>query len=79
MSQIAGNPAAGIGGLALGIGTNGPLVHLFGNGDPNTLTDNSIFTAAVGSLFSRLDGGTSTSLYVKTAFAAGASGVWTGK
>ena len=81
MSQITGNASAGIGGifLALGAGGIGQVVHLVGNGDPNTLTDQSIFTAAVGSLFSRLDGGTSTSLYVKTAFVAGASGTWTGK
>jgi len=67
MPQITGNPAAGIGGMQLATGLAGPLVHLWASGDPNTLTDNSVISAAVGSLFSRLDGSTSTSLYVKSA------------
>src|SRR5713226_5608443 len=37
-------PAVGIGGLQLGLGLNGvgQLVHLFGSGDPNTITDDSV-------------------------------------
>jgi hypothetical protein len=67
--QIVGNPSAGIGGQMLGLGPGGvgQLVHLFGSGDPNSATDPSVLTACVGSLWSRLDGSTSTSLYVKTA------------
>lgn len=77
MAQITGNVAAGIGGMMLGLGANavGQLVHLWGVNDPNTLTDNSIISAATGSLFSRLDGSTSTSLYVKTAL----PNTWTAK
>jgi hypothetical protein len=82
MSQIVGNPSAGIGGHMLGLGLNGvgQVVHLFGSGDPNANTDASVASAAVGSLFSRLDGpSTTTCLYVKTAYVAGAAGTWTGK
>jgi hypothetical protein len=79
MSQVVGNPSAGIGGIQLGLGLNGvgQLVYLFAAGDPNTLTDPSILRAAVGSLFSRLDAPDSThALYVRTAFPAN---TWTAK
>lgn len=77
MSQIIGNPAAGIGGIFLGAGIGGPVVHLIGSGDPNTLTDGSVTGAAVGSLWSRLDAPDSThALYVKT---AAAGNTWTAK
>ena len=76
MAQITGNPAAGIGGMQLGIGANGPLVHLWGNGDPNAISDGSVVSAALGSLFTRLDSPDSSHfLYVKTA----APNTWTGK
>jgi hypothetical protein len=78
MAQIIGNPSAGISGHMLGLGLNGvgQLVHLAGSGDPNANTDPSVASAAVGSLWSRLDGATSTScLYVKTAM----PNVWTAK
>ena len=38
MAQTIGNPAAGIGGMQLGMGASGPLVHLWATGDPNTRT-----------------------------------------
>jgi hypothetical protein len=86
MSQITGNPAANIGGLSLGLGglvagiPQGSLVILWSSGDPNTLgAQKSIQQAAIGSVYLRLDGGTSTSLYVKESFAVGAAGVWVGK
>jgi hypothetical protein len=76
MSQITGNPSANIGGLSLGAGVSGPLVHLWGYGDPNANTDASITSAALGSLYSRLDGVSATTfLYVKTAL----PNTWTGK
>ena len=77
MSQIIGNPSAGIGGIQLGLGAgSAPLMHLFGQGDPNGITDASVTSAAVGSLFSRSDGPDSTHcLYVKTA----APNTWTAK
>lgn len=78
MSQIIGNTSAGIGGIQLGLGLNGvgQLVHLFGSGDPNANTDPSVASAAVGSLWSRLDAPDSThALYVKTAL----PNTWTGK
>jgi len=77
VSQIVGNAAAGIGGLMLGLGPGGvgQVVHLFGVGDPNANTDPSVLSACVGSLWSRLDGSTSTSLYVKTAL----PNTWTAK
>lgn len=78
MSQVVGNPSAGIGGiqLGLGIGGVGQVVHLFGCGDPNSVTDPSVASAAVGSLWSRLDGPDSTHcLYVKTAL----PNTWTNK
>jgi hypothetical protein len=78
MAQIVGNPSAGIGGHMLGLGLNGvgQLLHLFGSGDPNTITDPSVLSAAVGSLWSRLDApSTTTGLYVKT----GLPNTWTNK
>lgn len=78
MPQIVGNVSAGIGGHMLGLGANGQgqLVHLLGTGDPNSLTDASITSAAIGSLYSRLDGPDSTHcLYVKT----GLPNTWTAK
>lgn len=78
MSQIVGNPSAGIGGLMLGLGLNGvgQVVYLFAAGDPNANTDPSVASAAVGSLYSRLDGPDSTHcLYVKTAL----PNTWTAK
>ena len=82
MSQIIGNAEAGIGGIMLGLGLAGvgQIVHLFGAGDPNTITDASVVGACVGSLWSRLDAPDSThALYVKTAIVAGAPGTWTAK
>jgi hypothetical protein len=78
MAQLVGNPSAGIGGHMLGLGLNGvgQVVHLFGSGDPNTVTDASVTNAAVGSLWSRLDAPSAvTALYVKTAM----PNVWTAK
>jgi hypothetical protein len=78
MAQIIGNPTAGIGGFMPGLGVNGvgQVVHPFGSGDPNTITDESVTSAAVGSLWSRLDApSTTTALYVKT----GLPNTWTGK
>jgi len=76
--HVVGNPSAGIGGvhLGLGLGQKGAVVILFGAGDPNAITDASVLNAAVGSLWLRLDGGTSTTLYVRTAFPAN---TWTPK
>lgn len=82
MAQIIGNPSAGISGHMLGLGLNGigQLVHLAGSGDPNANTDPSVASAAVGSLWSRMDAPDSThALYVKTLFASGAPGTWTAK
>lgn len=79
MSQITGNPNAGIGGLQLGIGAGGvgQVVILFGPGDPNANTDPSVLSAAVGSLWLRMDGPSSvTCLYVRTSVAGN---VWTAK
>ena len=62
----------------IGVGSNGvgQVVILFGSGDPNSVTDASLNGAAVGSLWSRLDGPDSTRcLYVKTAL----PNTWTAK
>lgn len=54
-----------------------PVIHAAGNGDPNSSTDSLITSAAVGSLYSRLDAPDSThALYVKT---AALNNVWTNK
>ena len=67
MAQLIGNPSNGTGGQMLGLGANGmgQLVHLFGPGDPADSQDASVLSAAVGSIYSRLDGGASTSFYVR--------------
>jgi hypothetical protein len=67
MSQIVGNPANGTGGQMLGLGANGvgQVVIMFGPGSPATSTDASVESAAVGSLYLRLDGGAGTCLYVR--------------
>lgn len=82
MSQLIGNPSRGTGGHMLGLGPGGvgQVLHLFGTGDPNLISDSSdvnpgVNSAAIGSLYSRLDGSTTTSLYVKTAL----PNTWTGK
>jgi len=75
MAQTIGNPAAGIGGMQLGMGASGPLVHLWATGDPNTRTDTSLTSASVGSLFSRFNDAADTTLYVKTAL----PNTWTAK
>jgi len=77
MPQIVGNPSAGISGHMLGLGLNGvgQVVHLFGAGDPNTITDASVTSAAPGSLWSRLDApSAAAALYIKLA-----SGTWAGQ
>lgn len=67
MPQVVGNPAAGIGGVQLGLGANGvgQIVILFGTGAPSSQTDASVVDAAVGSLYLRLDGGAATTLYAR--------------
>ena len=78
MAQLIGNPSAGIGGIMLGLGLKGvgQVVFLFGWEDPNTITDASVTSAAVGSLWSRLDAPSSvTALYVKTSL----PNTWTAK
>jgi hypothetical protein len=78
MPQVITPPIAGI---MLGIGPDGvgQIKILTGVGDPNNSeTDSSagdVATAAIGSLFLRMDGSTSTSLYVKTAL----PNTWTAK
>ena len=77
MSQISCFP---LGGIELGQGTK----ILFGSGDPNNQNIAPLQSAALGSLFLRSDGSTSTSLYVKTAQAVDSSGnatqgIWTPK
>jgi len=77
MSQISCYP---LGGIELGQGTK----ILFGSGDPNAQNIAPLQSAAIGSLYLRSDGSTSTSLYVKTATSLDASGnvnqgVWTAK
>jgi hypothetical protein len=76
MPQIVGNPSAGITGIQIGLGADGvgQVVWLIGTGAPSGQTDPSVVNAAVGSLYTRLDGGSSTTLYVKE----GAS-TWTAK
>jgi hypothetical protein len=71
MSQITGNPAAGLGGLMLGAGTTGPLAILFGAEAPSAITDNSVVSASNGSLFININGTTGSTLFVKVA------GSWT--
>jgi hypothetical protein len=74
--QVTGNPAAGIGGEYCGVGIGGPLVVLWGVGDPSTLTDPSVLTAAPGSQWMRLDPPDAThGMYVKVAF----PNVWAAK
>lgn len=76
MSQVIGNPGNGTGGIQLGIGADrvGQVVILFGSGDPNGSTDASVGSAAVGSLYLRVDGGAGATLYVKESASA-----WTAK
>jgi len=76
MPQIVGNPSAGIAGIQIckGAGGAGQIVWLAGTGDPALQTDPSVLNAAVGSLYTRLDGGSSTTLYVKEG-----SSTWTAK
>ncbi|HXY51247.1 MAG TPA: hypothetical protein VEI01_17475 [Terriglobales bacterium] len=78
MPQIVGNVSAGITGHQLGLGVGGPVVDLIGYSDPNTLSDPSITSAAVGSTFRRLDGPNTTAVfYVRTAVDGGQP--WTPK
>jgi hypothetical protein len=77
MPQVITPPLAG---HMLAINPNGGQVKILtGSGDPNAAaTDSSagdIASAAVGSLFLRMDGSTSTTLYVKTA----TPNTWTAK
>ncbi len=76
MSQTIGNAALGIGGIQLGLGAGGvgQVVILFGTGAPSAQTDSSVTSAAIGSLYLRLDGGASTTLYVRETAAT-----WTAK
>jgi hypothetical protein len=76
MSQLVGNPSAGIGGVQLGLGLDGSgqVVILFGTGAPSAQTDPSVTSAAVGSLYLRLDGGAGTTLYVRET-----ASTWTAK
>jgi hypothetical protein len=76
MSQIIGS-TPGVGGIQLGLGAGGvgQLVILTGPGDPNLSSDATVVPAANGSLYLRVDGSTSTTLYVKTAL----PNVWTAK
>jgi hypothetical protein len=78
MPQTITPPLGGI-QLALGLNATGQVKILTGAGDPNAAsTDSSagdIANAATGSLFLRMDGSTSTTLYVKT----GLPNVWTAK
>jgi hypothetical protein len=82
MALIATPPLCGI-QLGLGIDGIGQLKILGGAGDPNDAATDStagdLASAAVGSLFLRMDGSTSTSLYVKTTFTQGGIGTWTAK
>lgn len=55
------------------LSTSGPAL-LWGTGDPNTAVSGGPVVAPQGSLYLRVDGSTSTSLYVATA-----SGTWTAK
>lgn len=73
-----------LGGIMLAINPNGGQVKILtGMGDPNVEgSDNAssdVDSSAVGSLYLRMDGGASTTLYVKTAFVQGAPGTWVGK
>jgi hypothetical protein len=77
MSQISCYP---LGGIELGSGTK----ILFGAGDPNSQNIAALQNAAIGSLYLRTDGSTSTSLYVKEAQAVdvhgnATQGTWTAK
>jgi hypothetical protein len=66
--QVVGDINAGIGGVQLGLGPGSTqVVQLFGSGDPNTIVSPCLVSASTGSTFLRVDGGTSTSFYVKTA------------
>jgi hypothetical protein len=76
MSVIA-PPLSGI-DLGFAVAGNTRVKILVAVGDPNVITDNAsgdVASAAVGSLFLRTDGSTSTSLYVKTAL----PNTWTAK
>ena len=80
MPQSVGTPP--ITGLQVALGANGSgqMLILTGAGDPNAISDlvgsrPGVNSAAVGSLFLRQDGSTSTSLYVKTAM----PNTWTAK
>jgi hypothetical protein len=76
-----------LGGIQLAVNvTTGTQVRIAcGTGDPNlAATDSSasdLANASTGSIFLRLDGSTSTSLYVKTGVTSvsNPTGVWTGK
>lgn len=53
----------------------GTLSILYGVGTPNSSTDPGVLGAAVGSLYLRFDGATSTTLYVREKFTAYIQGV----
>ena len=83
MPQAITPPLGGI-QIALGLNGVGQVKVLTGVGDPNQSTTDSsagdLSSAAVGSIYLRQDAPDSTTaLYVKTAFASGASGSWTAK
>jgi hypothetical protein len=74
----------GQGEHGLRISGDGNVRIIYGTGDPNALTNNFINSAGVGSLYLRLDGSTSTSLYVCTGVQTVASigvniAAWTAK
>lgn len=84
MGLAAAPPLGGI-QLAQNLSTGTQVKVLTGNGDPNlAATDSSasdLANASTGSIFLRMDGATSTSLYVKTGVntASATTGTWTGK
>ncbi|MBZ5598113.1 MAG: hypothetical protein LAN83_07305 [Acidobacteriia bacterium] len=62
MSQVIGDVNQGTTGQQL---ANGPVLLLTGLGSPNSSVDKDVLRAAVGSVFLRRDGGTSTVLYIR--------------
>jgi hypothetical protein len=71
VSQITGNPSAGIGGMQVGLGVNGPLnFPMFGPVIPSATTDPSVTGAANGTVYVNINGGTGSTLFCKVA------GVW---
>lgn len=85
MPQVITPPLGGI-QLCRNLSTGGPIKILAGQGDPNLAASDSsagdLAGSAIGSLFLRMDGASTTSvLYVKTGATtvSAPTGTWTNK